>query len=118
MSVIRSATSFKHVPATEVQRLRAALADAPATARVVVRPVKAGTRTHYAPFLEGHRLSRLFGGRVEAEDQANVLQKRLDELRGRRERPCMTCRRPFLSAGHHNRLCDYCRSHANDAGMW
>ncbi len=25
-------------------------------------------------------------------------------------RPCMQCRRPFDSAGHHNRLCETCRS--------
>lgn len=25
------------------------------------------------------------------------------------ERPCMTCRQPFMSEGPHNRLCDCCR---------
>ncbi len=27
-----------------------------------------------------------------------------------KRRPCMQCRRPFDSAGHHNRLCDPCRA--------
>ena len=27
----------------------------------------------------------------------------------RTERRCLQCRKPFLSEGPHNRLCDYCR---------
>lgn len=32
-------------------------------------------------------------------------------------RPCMTCQKPFESEGKHNRMCKYCRAHANDMGM-
>lgn len=109
-----SARHFNAAAMPEVERLRDAMRDA----RVAVRPVKVDTRTHYAPFLGGHRLSRLFPAQVEALDHASTLQSRLDALRGQRERPCMCCRKPFLSAGRHNRLCDYCRTHVNDAGMW
>jgi hypothetical protein len=33
---------------------------------------------------------------------------------GHRKRPCMTCGRPFLSEGIHNRICDPCKYWGQD----
>jgi transposase-like protein len=33
-------------------------------------------------------------------------------------RPCMTCTKPFVSEGPHNRLCGYCRQRASDASPY
>lgn len=92
-----------------IDRLRSAMRDAGPTACVVVRTVKTGRRSYYTPFLGGAQLSALFGSTDEAENHAHELQMTLTELRGQRERACMCCARKFMSAGHHNRLCDTCR---------
>lgn len=112
-----SSTVFKGVPETEVERLRRAMDAVDASARIRLRAIRINERTRYAPYLGEARVGRV-ACRSEALDQASALQKRLDVLRGRRERACMTCARLFLSEGHHNRLCDHCRTHANDAGMF
>ena len=38
-------------------------------------------------------------------------------IAGKKKRPCITCARPFWSAGAHNRMCDPCRSRANSDWM-
>lgn len=43
----------------------------------------------------------------------NSLRPGPDKEPSRKTRPCMCCRRPFPSAGPHNRLCENCRHLSN-----
>lgn len=45
--------------------------------------------------------------RVKAHAAQRLAQ--LQKLAMRRERPCLTCRRQFLSEGPHHRMCGTCR---------
>ena len=48
-----------------------------------------------------------------AEDKREAFER----SEGYRERPCITCRRDFLSQGAHNRMCPCCRRGEADNGM-
>lgn len=66
----------------------------------------------YAVFEGAKRLSGQCGSSGEAEARgARILQARAKERRN-----CLTCRKPFMSEGPHNRMCDVCRRSAARLG--
>ncbi|MFN3973443.1 MAG: hypothetical protein ACK4L4_19165 [Gemmobacter sp.] len=62
----------------------------------------------------GRKVSGVEKDRAAADQRADALQREADDKVRRGPRPCLCCRREFVSEGAHNRLCGNCR-HA-DAG--
>ncbi len=50
-----------------------------------------------------------FESREKAEDWLEGHFETIPEKKRPKNRNCMCCRKPFLSLGFHNRLCDRCR---------
>lgn len=81
------------------------------SARHVVRTFRArdgsyGLRTLYE--VVDTQTGRTAGRyRIRAYAQASADHR--NRGAGGRTRPCMTCRRPFVSEGSHNCMCDHCR---------
>ena len=71
-----------------------------------VRP--AGNRRFAVFNAKGVRVSGLYDCREFALTRAESLERQA----GRQERPCLTCAKPFMSEGVHNRMCNRCRQDA------
>ena len=57
-------------------------------------------------------------GRMLYRD-GNAVRKAITRIKkAERERPCMCCKRPFISAGPMNRLCRSCKIGHQDAGVF
>lgn len=52
-------------------------------------------------------------GIVANFDVADRMREALERKAARRRRPCLRCRKPFVSEGAHNRMCDMCRKTIN-----
>jgi len=66
---------------------------------------------HYAVFRGKKRVSQRFT-RHAAADARRLEMAEADARAGRsKRRPCMTCKKPFLSEGPHHRMCGRCRAH-------
>lgn len=57
---------------------------------------------------DGKQVRGPYRGNDEAQEVCDVMQRRHDRQQ-MRKRPCMCCRREFISEGAHHRLCDECR---------
>lgn len=57
--------------------------------------------TYWAVFIGQHAQGGWSPDRAKVEARAKEIERAL--------RPCLCCRRTFLSQGAHNRLCDLCR---------
>ncbi len=57
--------------------------------------------------LDGMKVAGPFGQRALAERHRDKLENR----QACTERPCISCRTPFMSEGPHHRMCPVCRAH-------
>ena len=53
------------------------------------------------------------GGGFTSHAMAALSMERLQRASQSGYRPCMSCQKPFLSEGSHNRLCPRCKSRAD-----
>ena len=60
------------------------------------------------------RESGFYSGRPLAEARCDAMNREEALRRRRRKRACLSCGRPFLSEGNHNRMCDRCRRRSHE----
>lgn len=60
------------------------------------------------------RVSGPYGCKSKALTARDRQQFNADMEHKRKERPCMTCQRTFVSDGPHNRMCSHCRNLGDD----
>jgi hypothetical protein len=53
-------------------------------------------------------------GAVSAKWRADDQREKLERDARKKLRPCITCRKAFLSEGAHNRMCKSCRASARE----
>jgi hypothetical protein len=70
--------------------------------------------TGWAVFREGKPVTGILTHYDEAKDREIALRRKAAATK----RPCLCCRRDFLSAGAHNRLCNDCRTTSADHPSW
>lgn len=62
----------------------------------------------------GRPQTAIYGNREQALTVLDAAQARTDAARKRGLRACMTCGKPFMSEGIHNRMCTPCRGQGGD----